>query len=277
VNNPSPRPGAVRILVKTTLVGMGVLLIAFGSLSCARKPVKLRWKLEQGKTYVYKSDFTGTWRIEGWENGERGGTFGNLTMTTMQVTGVEDSAFRIHETTELIREGEKFTPTVYDYRLAPNGKLYGIESYDSGSAPRIFPSKERREQFFSETQPTYPDFELQPGEHWVQETKVVLDDRILTATNEFTVNGWEKVKDDMCLEISYSGVMIIPHKRGDAELLDNGKASGTIWFAPDKGLLIQQVDTLYVATTRVMPEGKKAPTATYIVESVRVYELQEIK
>lgn len=258
------------------VAGIGLLLVGFASLSCARKPVKLRWKLEEGKTYVYRSEFTGVWKIEGGEMDGRGGEYGNLTMTEMNVTAVEDSAFKIHETTELIREGQEFTPIIVEYRLTPAGRLYGIELLDAGNIPRSFTSPKRRERFFDQTQPTYPDRELKPGEHWVQETKVVLDDRVLTATSEFSVKDWEKVEGYMCLRIDYAGSSIVPHKQGEAELLDKGAAEGSIWFAPEEGLLVQQRDSFHIATTRVMPEGEAWP-ATYVVDYVRIYQLVEIR
>jgi hypothetical protein len=232
----------------------------FFTTSCERRPVKLRWKLEPGKTYVYRSEVTGNWRIEGWEKGERGGEFGNLIETEMSVLGIgPDSTFRIREAINLIREGQEFEPTIVTYSMAPNGRLYGMSEVGTGSAPRSIPSRERseyRKQYFEQTQPTYPDRELKPGETWVQETKVVFDDRVITAENQFDVKGWERVGSYLCLRI--------------------GKVRGSIWFAPQEGLPVQQRDSFYVSTARIVPEGEKPPS-TYIVQSVRLYQLVEIR
>ncbi|MBN2379682.1 hypothetical protein JXM67_07770 [candidate division WOR-3 bacterium] len=263
--------------MRLLVTGLGILTLAFTALSCARKPVKLRWKLEAGKTYAFRAEVTGSWRIEGWEQGERGGDYGKLFTSEMMILAIEeDSSFSVQETIELIREGKKFKPTVVVYRMSPNGKIYGIESLEADTATQVFASQERREQFLEQTQPTYPDRELAKGDNWVQETKVVLDDRVIAATNEFEVKDWEKVEDYMCLRIDYKGQMVVPHKKGEAQLLDKGAAHGSIWFAPEQGLLIQQIDSVTVATTRVMPEGEETP-ATYIVEYVHIYQLEEIE
>jgi len=258
---------------------LGVVVLSAGmlaGLACVRKPQKLRWKMEQGKTYVYRNDFTGTWKIEGWDQGERGGEFGKLLMSEISVLETSDSIFKLREESRIVKEDREFKSTIVEYRMYANGKMYGIEVFDPDSATQVFPSKQRREQFFEQSQPTYPDKDLAPGDNWVQETKVVLDDKTLTTTNDFSVETWEKVDGYNCLKIHYSGKMVIPHEKNGKELLDNATAKGAIWFAPEEGLLIQQIDSLYVATQRVMPEGEKPPS-TYVVESVRIYQLVEIK
>ncbi|MCK4232328.1 hypothetical protein KAX21_05200 [candidate division WOR-3 bacterium] len=260
---------------------IGLLTVAvFFTTSCERRPAKLRWKLEPGKTYVYRSEVAGNWRIEGWEKGERGGEFGNLIETEMSVLGIgSDSAFRIREAINLIREGQEFEPTIVTYSMAPDGRLYGMSEVGIGSAPRSIPSRERREyrkQYFEQTQPTYPDRELKPGETWVQETKVVLDDRVITTMNQFDVKGWEKVGSYLCLRIDYQGESFVPYESEGRNLLEHGKVRGSIWFAPQEGLPVQQRDSFYVSTARIVPEGENPPS-TYVVQSVRLYQLVEIR
>jgi len=268
----SGRAGPRRGIYLPTHAIAALLLVGLAA-SCARRPVKLRWKLEPGKTYVYRSEVTGTWEVKGWKGGE----FGNLLETEMNVLEVgADSAFRIKEVVRLTGKDVEFEPTVYVYRMSPNGKLYGLESAEFGNSPRVFASKERAERFFEQTQPTYPARALAPGETWVQETKVVLDDRIITATNEFNVRGWEKVADYTCLRIDYTSRTVVPYERKGRAIVDRGTAKGSIWFAPQEGLLVQQVDSFYVASERVMPEGQKPP-GTYIVQSVRTYRLIEVR
>ncbi len=267
----------MRVLSMKGLLIVSALISSLALTSCERRPVTLTWKLDEGKTYVYKSEVTGTWKIEGWEKGERGGKFGNVLETRMVVlSAVEDSVFQVKEITKLMREGTDYAPTVVTYSMAPNGKLYAIELSDTGTAPRVFDSRERREKFFEETQPTYPDRSLKPGDTWVQETKVVLDEGTITTSNEFSVKGWEKVDDYLCLRIDYVGQTVVPHQRKGVKLVDRGSVKGSLWFAPAEGILIQQRDSLYVATAREVTEPSKSP-ATYIVQSERIYKLVEIK
>lgn len=275
---PSVGPGFwMRVLSAKGLLTLSAIISIFTLTSCERRPVTLSWKLDQGKTYVYKSEVTGTWKIEGWEKGERGGKFGNVLETRMVVlSATKDSVFQVKEIVKLMREGTDYAPTVVTYSMAPNGKLYAIELSDTGTAPRVFDSRERREKLFEETQPTYPDRELKPGDTWVQETKVVLDEGTITTSNEFSVKGWEKVEDYLCLRIDYKGQTVIPHRKQGVKLVDRGSVKGSLWFAPEEGLLIQQRDSLYTATAREVPEpGKSA--ATYIVQSERIYKLTEIR
>lgn len=268
-----------RLWAMLILGGLAAFMLSFTT-SCERRSAKLRWKLEQGKTYVYRSEVTGSWRIEGWEKGERSGEFGNLIETEMSVLGIgPDSAFRIREAINLIREGQEFKPTIVTYSMAPNGRLYGMSEVDTGSAPRSIPSRERseyRKQYFEQTQPTYPDRELKPGETWIQETKVVFEDRILTAESQFNVKGWEKVGEYICLRIDYHSKSFIPYESKGRRLLEQGEVKGSIWFAPQVGLPIQQRDSFYTSTARIVPEGEKPPS-TYIVQSVRLYQLVEIR
>lgn len=261
------------------LIGLCAIALSFTA-SCERKPVKLRWKLEQGKTYIYRSEVTGTWKLVSREEGEFGGEFGNLLMTEMTVLGIgSDSAFKIRESINLIREGQEFEPTVVTYSMAPDGKLYAMAEVDTGSAPRHIRGRERREyraQYFEQTQPTYPDRELRPGEIWIQETKVILDDRVITATNEFTVKGWEKVGDYLCLRIDYQSAAFIPYESRGRNLMDQVEVKGSIWFAPEEGLPVQQRDSTYLSTARIVPEGQEPP-AVYTVKSLRLYQLVEIR
>jgi len=259
------------------LVPSGCALMIAVLVSCEHKPVKLRWNLEKGKTYVYRNDVTGNWHIEGWDQGERSGEFGNLLEIQMKIVDiVDDTTFNVRETMNIIREGERREPSIQEYLMSPSGKYYAITEFDPGGINRVFTEKDnysRRKQTFDQTQPVYPDRLLKPGEMWVQQTKVVLDDRVLTAENQFEVIGWEKVDKYLCLRIDYHGNYIIPHQKREAHLLDQGKVKGTLWFAPDEGLLIQQRDSFYVSTTRTEPD---APQAAYIVESERIYKLVEI-
>src|SRR5690606_13938658 len=152
---------AARGLSMSVLSAKGFLILSalasiFTLTSCERRPVTLAWKLDEGKTYVYKSEVTGAWKIEGWEKGERGGKFGNVLETRMVVLSyIGNSVFQIKQIVKLMREGTNYAPTVVTYSMAPTGKLYSIELSDTGTAPRVFDSKERREKLFEETQPTY--------------------------------------------------------------------------------------------------------------------------
>lgn len=260
------------------LLVSGLVFLVLATAACERRPVKLLWKLEQGKTYVYKNEVTGTWKIEGWEMGERGGPFGNVLTTEMTVESMNaDSSFHVKEVTKLMREGAGFAPTVVTYSMASNGKIYSLEIRDTGTAPRAIPvTRERTEKLYEETQPTFPDRILRPGDTWVQETKVVLEERVITTTNEFEVKAWEKAGDYMCLRIDYKGETVVPYERKGLKVVDKGKVKGSMWFSPEEGLLIQQQDSIYIATARVVPEGEKPPS-TYVVQSSRIYKLVEVK
>lgn len=267
--------GSSRKSLLVLILGVILVLVLPFTVSCERKPVKLRWKLEQGKTYIYRSEVTGTWKLVSQEEGEFGGEFGNLLMTEMTVLEIgPDSAFKISESIDLLRKGQNFEPTVVTYSMAPNGKLYAMAEVDTGSAPRHIRGRERSEyraQYFEQTQPTYPDRELRPGETWIQETKVVLDDRVITATNEFNVKGWEKVGQYLCLRIDYQSKAFIPYETIGKNLLDKVEVRGSIWFAPQEGLPVQQRDSTYLTTARIVPEGQEPP-ATYTVKSLRIYQ-----
>ncbi len=274
--------GSLRRLGSVLFTGIALSVLLGGTVSCVRRPIKLAWKLEEGKTYVYRSEVEGSSKIivhkaDGADEVLDEGKFGNLIMTEMTVLGSEaDSAWRMREVIKLVREGTDYAPTVVEYLMAPNGKLYDIISEEEGSAPRVFQSTERREQYFNETQPAYPARELKPGDVWMQETKVVLDDRVITAENEFNVQRWERVERYLCLVISYKSNVVIPYTRAEKKVWDRGTVKGTIWFAPYEGLLIQQRDTFNFTTERVVPEGE-TPPATYALESVRTYQLQEVR
>lgn len=264
------RLGAVAVLAASAAVGI----------SCARRPVKVRWNLKEGKTYVYRQEVTGTWRLEGWEMGERSGKFGNLLETRMKVLDVTpDSAFRIREEIELIREGQEFEPTKFEFLMAPSGRLYEMSEVIPGTAIRHIESRATRrqkKQYFEQTQPAYPDRKLKPGDTWIQETKVVLDYGVMTAHTSFEVTGWEEIGEYDCLRIDYQGESYVPYEPEGRNLLDKNKVRGSIWFAPDEGLLIQQQDSFHRSTARITPPGEKPPS-TYVVQSNRIYKLTDIR
>jgi hypothetical protein len=252
-------------------------MVMLSAISCARKPARVQWKLAEGKTYLYRSEITGSWRIEGWEMGERGREFGNLLEYEMIVESIDtDSVMKIKEIIHLVREDAEYEPTVITYNMTPTGKITEVADIAEGTAPRTLPASTRRENYMEETQPTFPEHPLSAGEYWAQETKVVTEDRVITVTNKFRVRGWEKVGDYNCLHVTYDGEMFIPYESKGRNLLDQGTVKGSIWFAPAEGLLVQKVDTFYMATARIVPEGEQPP-ATYIVESVRIHQLVEIR
>ncbi len=256
-------------------------IVAFLTIpSCAPKPGKLRWKLEVGKTYVYRTEVTGSWKIEGWELGERSGNFGNLVEVRMKVASKDDEKFSISEEVELIREGQSYKPSVTSYVMTPAGRVSSLSELVASDAPRVLDDMKRREQYFEQTQPTFPNRDLAKGDNWIQETKVVLEDRTLTAQTNYSVKGWEKVGDYNCLRIDYYGEAYVPYRDENinSKLLDRREVIGTCWFAPKEGVLIQQRDSIRTTTFRVAKESKQqAPVTSYIVESVRLHKLIDIK
>lgn len=266
-------------LKRLVVLALGVMIALTFTTSCVHKPVELNWKLEEGKTYVYHNEVTGKWRIEGWELGERSGEFGNLLETEMKVVAKEgDSVFKIDEVVRLIRDDKKLVTSMVTYNMSADGKIYGLLRADTADVERLFTSAQRRKSYVEQAQPTFPRRKLKPGETWVQETRVVLDDRVVTTVNEFHVEDWEKVDgfDDLCLKITYHGEMVIPYERKGRPYLDKGTVSAAMWFAPEAGMIIQLVDTSATTTSRVVAEGEKEP-ARYIVENVRLYKLVEIR
>lgn len=272
---------------KVVWLAMAGLFLVGSGVGCVRKPVKLRWKLAEGKTYVYRNETNGKSYAIAQTVDEEGnpkdttldfGPFGNLIVTEMTVLAIQaDTAFHIQTKIQLVREDEDILPTVVLYNMAPNGAMYGISTLESGGEPRFFESKQRREQFYEQSQPVYPDRELEPGQTWVQETKVVFGQDVITAQNQFDVIGWEKTGDYMCLRIDYTGNVVIPYvdDRG-RDLIERTSASGSIWFAPEEGFLVQQRDSFKFTTSRQVPQGE-TPPALIVVESERTYVLTEIR
>ena len=136
-----------------------------------------------------------------------------------------------------------------------NGKVESVEGFEdflkqatSGTAPEMaemmkgFLSEDNLKQM-SAGNMGLPDKPVKIGDTWPVKTEMSLGPMGAMVMNlTYTFKGWEQHDNHKCAALEYSGDISI--KPGDASTgttltVDNGKATGTTWFDPAMGMIIE--------------------------------------
>ena len=135
-----------------------------------------------------------------------------------------------------------------------NGKVESVEGFQdflkqatSGSTPEMqemmkgFLSEDNLKQM-SAGNMGLPDKPVKIGDSWPVKTEMSLGpmgEMVMNLT--YTFKGWEQRDNHKCAALEYSGDISI--KPGDAGAttvtVDHGKATGTTWFDPAMGMIIE--------------------------------------
>jgi len=162
--------------------------------------------------------------------------------------------------------GEKMVGQSIAMKLRENGEIIEPQGMQSMVALQG-PSSDVSSMFFS-LYPTFPDRELKVGESWTQTQEMSQESQMGVAVEtQYTFARREEKKGYKCAVIDFTISMNVK-STGEAQMKieGDGTGNGTIYFAYEKGLIVDSTVELdmAMAIATPLPTGDgKIPTTTH--------------
>ncbi len=161
--------------------------------------------------------------------------------------------------------GEKMVGQSISMKLRENGEIIEPQGIQSMVALQG-PSSDVSSMFFS-LYPIFPDRALKVGESWTQNQEMDQTQMGVTIENKYTFARREEKKGYKCAVIDFTLTMSV-ESTGEAQMKmeGNGTGNGTIYFAYEKGLIVEsgvELDMTMAISTPLPTGDGKIPTTTH--------------
>ncbi len=189
-------------------------------------------------------------------------------------TSQSHSVSRIDST---VTDTTEVAPEITIY-VSPNGR---VQDMVMGSGKDSEYSGYWKE-YFRQGTPVFPSQPIAVGHTWTQTFSVTIDGKPVSVSTAYTINGVEKRQGHDCVAIGYSGRMVLPMKAAASDTtqrhgVDRISMNGTMYFAPDEGATIDQVEKWILDGERTKLRDGKEVSYTVKADYDVTMELKGIK